>query len=131
MNKIILDTSVVIALLASEQEQPFLLHILRGYQFLCAESILPEIGNAISAMFKRRRITLQQGLAMIAAFHQVEIQPISFNITRAIEISHAYRLYAYDAYVLECAERLHIPLVTLDARMKAVATELGMSLIEV
>ncbi|GAK49408.1 predicted nucleic acid-binding protein [Candidatus Moduliflexus flocculans] len=69
MNTVLLDTSVVIALLASEQEQPSLLKILRGYQFVCVESILPEMGNAISAMFKRGRISLQQGLDIIAAFY--------------------------------------------------------------
>ncbi|GAK49409.1 hypothetical protein U14_00631 [Candidatus Moduliflexus flocculans] len=46
-------------------------------------------------------------------------------------MSHAHHLYAYDAYVLECAERLHLPVATLDARMKAVAAELGIAVIEV
>ncbi len=57
--KLVLDTSIVIALLASDEEQEHLLEHIAGYDFVCSESIVPEIGNAISAMFKRRRITLE------------------------------------------------------------------------
>ncbi|MBF0413444.1 MAG: toxin-antitoxin system, toxin component, PIN family protein [Desulfamplus sp.] len=40
-------------------------------------------------------------------------------------------MYAYDAYVLECAEQLQISLVTLDNKMKEAARQLGISIIEV
>jgi predicted nucleic acid-binding protein len=40
-------------------------------------------------------------------------------------------IYAYDSYVLECAERLKSDLATLDRRMKNVAGELKISIIEV
>jgi hypothetical protein len=29
---------------------------------------------------------------------------------------HLHNIYAYDAYVLECAERFHVPLITLDSQ---------------
>ena len=63
--KLLLDTSVVVALLASDEEQDNFLDIIAGYDYMCSESILPEIGNAVSAMFKRGRITLEQGLAIV------------------------------------------------------------------
>ncbi len=129
--KLVLDTSIVIALLASDEEQEHLLEHIAGYDFVCSESIVPEIGNAISAMFKRRRITLEQGIALIDGFSQLDIQRVPFNLTRALEISQAHNLYAYDAYVLECAERFHLELVTLDNRMNEVARQLGISVIEV
>jgi predicted nucleic acid-binding protein len=129
--KLVLDTSIVIALFASDEEQDHLLELIRGYDFVCSESIVPEMGNAISAMFKRRRITLQQGLALIDGFLKLDIQRVPLNLTRALEISQAYHLYAYDSYVLECAERLHLELITLDNRMNEVARQLGISILEV
>jgi predicted nucleic acid-binding protein len=82
-------------------------------------------------MFKRKRITREQGLALIAGFLQLDIQRVALNLPRALEISHTYHLYAYDAYVLECAERLHLDLVTLDTRMQDVAQHLCIPVIEV
>jgi len=131
MKKIVLDTSVVIALLASDEERDGIIHSIRGYDIVCPESIKPEIGNAVSAMFKRGRITLAQGLAIVEGFQQLDIQIVSLNLIRATEMSHQYQLYAYDAYVLECAERLNTHLVTLDDRMKEIAQKIGISLIEV
>lgn len=66
--KLVLDTSIVIALLASDEEQEYFLELIAGYDFVCSESIVPEVGNAISAMFKRGRITLEQGTALIDGF---------------------------------------------------------------
>lgn len=128
---VVLDTSVVIALLASDEERDTLVKSLDGYNFVCSESISPEMGNAVSAMFKRGRITLAQGHAMIEGFQQLPIQLIALNFTRALEISHAYHIYAYDAYVLECAERLHAELITLDTRMQDIAQQLGIQVIKI
>lgn len=124
-NQIVLDTSIVMALLGSEDEREGLLQALKETEWLCAESIIPEIGNAISAMFKRGRITLEQGTAMIQGFHQFRMRCLPLQLQRAVEISHQFHIYAYDAYVLECAERFQVPLLTFDARMQQIAHELG------
>ncbi len=129
--KIILDTSIVIALIASGKERETIVDIIDGYDFLCSESIYPEIGNAVSAMFKRSRITLNQGIEIIEGFERIKIQTVSLNLNRAVEISHKFNIYAYDAYVVECSERLNSPLVTFDSRMKEVAKKLGITVIEV
>ncbi len=129
--KVILDTSVVIAIIGSREERKSILEIIDGYDFVCPESIYLEIGNAVSAMFKRSRITLNEGIELIEGFQKTEIQTVSLNLSRAVEISHKFNIYAYDAYVIECAERLKSPLVTLDSKMKEVAENLGVTLIEV
>lgn len=129
--KVILDTSIVIALITSGKERKTIVDIIDGYDFLCSESIYPEIGNAVSAMFKRSRITLNQGIEIIEGFERIKIQTVSLNLNRAVEISHKFNIYAYDAYVVECSERLNSPLVTFDSRMKEVAKKLGITVIEV
>jgi predicted nucleic acid-binding protein len=37
--------------------------------------------------------------------------------------------YAYDAYFLECSQAFNSPLLTLDIRLKKVATKLGIKLL--
>lgn len=128
---VVLDTSVVIALLASDEERDTLVDVLDGYDLLCSESIVPEFGNAISAMFKRGRITLEEGLAMLDGFQQLPLRYIPIRLTQALELSNLYHIYAYDAYVLEWATRLHADLMTLDTRMSVIAQQIGIPVIGV
>lgn len=58
----------------------------------------------------------------------VELRRI--NIKSALEIATKYRIYAYDAYFLECADNLKRPLITLDRGMKRIALEMGISILE-
>jgi predicted nucleic acid-binding protein len=41
-----------------------------------------------------------------------------------------FGMYAYDAYFLECALSLRLPLLTLDKAMKSVARELVIEVLE-
>jgi len=129
--EIVLDTSVVIALLAGDEEKKMIADAIDGNDLVCPESIKPEIGNAVSAMFKRVRITLKQGIELTEKFQKLKVEIVPLNLKRAAEISHKYNIYAYDAYILECAERLKSDLATLDSRMKEVAEDLGISIVEV
>jgi len=49
----------------------------------------------------------------------------------AIELSGKYDLYAYDAYVLDCAIQYRTPLLSLDKKMEYVAKQLQIQLLEV
>ncbi|MEE9493319.1 MAG: type II toxin-antitoxin system VapC family toxin [Gammaproteobacteria bacterium] len=46
---------------------------------------------------------------------------VSVDIQKALKLALNYNIYAYDAYFLQCANHLSIPLITLDKRMKKVA----------
>ncbi len=48
----------------------------------------------------------------------------------ALRVATDTGIYAYDAYFLECALRMRCPLVTLDRRMKTVAREIGIQIME-
>ncbi len=39
-------------------------------------------------------------------------------------------IYAYDAYFLQCAKQLSYPLITLDKRMKKIAYDLNIDVLE-
>ncbi|GHT25964.1 hypothetical protein AGMMS4957_21330 [Bacteroidia bacterium] len=40
------------------------------------------------------------------------------DILQALVLSNQFKSYAYDAYYLEVAQRLNLPLMTFDAEMK-------------
>jgi len=49
---------------------------------------------------------------------------------RALKLALDYNITAYDAYFLQCANHLSIPLITLDKRMKKVAYDLNIEVME-
>lgn len=63
-------------------------------------------------------------------FDVVSAQLTAVDISSAFRIAAAQEIYAYDAYFLECAMRMRSPLLTLDRRMRFVAGELGIQILE-
>jgi len=49
------------------------------------------------------------------------------DLESALSIVHQTRLYAYDAYFLDCALRHGAPLLTLDLTLRRAAVKLGVS----
>ena len=60
--KIVVDTSVVIAVVAGEAEKPRLIELTKDAIIVAPPSIDWEMGNAFSAMVKRGRIELDQAV---------------------------------------------------------------------
>jgi hypothetical protein len=54
---IVVDTSALIAVIANEPEKPTLVELTSGADLIAPGSVHFEIGNAFSAMLRRRRIT--------------------------------------------------------------------------
>jgi len=52
------------------------------------------------------------------------------DIRQAVKLAFEYNIYAYDAYFLQCAKQWSCPLITLDKRMKQVAYELKIKVVE-
>jgi predicted nucleic acid-binding protein len=63
-----------------------------------------------------------------AASIPVELRTI--NIRKALLLAGYYKIYAYDAYFLQCAIETRSPLLTLDNGMKHVARQLDIKLLE-
>jgi len=60
----------------------------------------------------------------------IPIRNIKINIEKALKIACRYNIYAYDAYYLEIASRLKIPLITFDESMKKVALHLKINILD-
>ena len=69
-------------------------------------------------------------LAAHKAFLRISVRLVSCDIRSALKLSKTLGIYAYDAYFLVSAQRLDCPLITLDRRMRQVAQELGIALLE-
>lgn len=89
-----------------------------------------EIGNALSAMVKRERITLSQAHACIDTYLQIPIRLVDVDLKQSLGLVKQLRVYAYDAYLLCCATQLGTPLLTLDDALKAAARTVDVEVLE-
>ena len=89
-----------------------------------------EVGNAISAMFRRRRITLEKAQQAIRSYEKIVFRFIDVDLGQSLELPDRLELYAYDAYVLACALTLRSPLITLDTKLSAAAPLVGVHVLE-
>ncbi|MEE4363049.1 MAG: type II toxin-antitoxin system VapC family toxin [Desulfotignum sp.] len=129
--KIIADTNTFLAVALYEPEREKIIRLTLGHD-LVAPDILPfEIGNALSAMLKRKRIQPEELLPVWDVTQQIPVDLRSVNIREALKTASKFNIYAYDAYFIECAISLHCPLITLDQRMIEVARSMGVKIMEV
>jgi predicted nucleic acid-binding protein len=61
--------------------------------------------------------------------HQMRANDCSRCTTKAFEISQAQNIYAYDAYLIQCAQQTNTSLLTLDKGLNAVAEKMGVPLL--
>jgi predicted nucleic acid-binding protein len=128
---ITIDTSAIIAVVGNEKSKPRLVEVTTGHTLIAPISVHWEIGNALSAMLKRNRISLRQARSCIHAYQQIPIKFIDVDLTQALDMSARFSLYAYDAYLLICASQANSPLLTLDKGLKSAAADSGIITLEV
>jgi predicted nucleic acid-binding protein len=128
---IVIDTSVIIAVISNEPQRGILIELTRGAQLLAPGSVYWEVGNAFSAMMKRNRIGLEQALRAIAAYDQIPIRFVDVDLHDTLAIAAQLGLYAYDAYLIRCALRYDAPLLSLDRGLILAAQQAGAKVLEV
>ncbi len=127
---LVADTNIFLAIALDEPQKGHIIEVTSD-AVLSAPEILPyEIGNALSAMIKRGRISKVEALAAEKAANLIPVRLVSIDIQKALEVAIEYNIYAYDAYFLFCAKSLTQSLMSLDKRMKQVAHDLGIDVLE-
>ena len=129
--KITADTNTFLAVTLYEPERDGIINLSVGNELIAPEVLPFEIGNALSVMLKRQRITQQELPGIWLATQKIPVDLRRIDIPKALEIASQFNIYAYDAYFLTCALSLHSPLLTLDRRMIEVANDLGIHTMEV
>ena len=126
----VVDTSAVLAVVINEPTRDQLVKATREAALLAPASLHWEIGNAFSAMFKQRRVTLDQALAAVQTYERIPIRFVDVSLEVSLQLSHRLKIYAYDAYVIGCALQHRCPLITLDRELQLAAREAGVKVLE-
>jgi len=124
------DTNVFLAVVMNEPEKERIIQLTSGSNVIAPEILPYEIGNALSAMHKRRQITNKEAMSAQRATNNIPVRLVAVDIQKALRLAMEFKIYAYDAYFLQCAKSLSSPLITLDTRMKQVASKLNIDVLE-
>lgn len=128
---LVADSSAFLAIALSEPERKGIIRATEGAQIVAPELLPYEIGNALSAMVKRGRLSRDEGLAAYRSIARIPCRLMTVDIVESLELAFRFQLYAYDAYFLKCAETLSCPMLTLDRSMQRIAAEMGIEFLEV
>lgn len=127
---VVIDTSALLAVLLEEPERPALIAATAGAVLMAPSSLPWEVGNALVAAVRRRRLTPAEANRAWVACEAVPLRLAEVDIGRAVATALHLGLYAYDAYMLELARQRGLPLLTLDQRLAAAAVANGLTLVE-
>ncbi|ETX05951.1 type II toxin-antitoxin system VapC family toxin [Candidatus Entotheonella palauensis] len=130
---IVIDTSAVIAVIVNEPHRQRLIEVTTDEDILAPHSLHWEIGNAFTSMFKQsnNNITLEQAQEALTLYERIPIRFVDVPLQEALTLAHQLDIYAYDAYMLVCAQHYHGHLLSLDRRLLRAAGQLNLPVIEV
>ncbi len=131
MMEYVVDASVLVAVLMNEPEKEGILKLTEDSDLIAPGCVPWEIGNALSAMLRRRRISTEVAHLLFETFEGIPIRYVPVEYGNVLQLCGAHHLYAYDAYYLDCAQRHHAPILSLDVRLREVAVALGVSIPEI
>lgn len=128
--KIIADTNIFLAVAMNEPEKGKIIDLSMGCDIYSPEILPYEIGNALSAIVKRKQLTQNEAFSVLKSVQKIPYTLLRVDIKNSLEIALKNNIYAYDAYFLQCALSHNYKLFTLDSRMKDIAKQLGITLLE-
>ena len=120
---IVVDASIIIAVIVNESSKPAIIQATQTADLIAPASIHWEIGNAFSAMFKRNRISLEESLKAVEIYKQIPIRFVDVELEEALSLAKQWNIYAYDAYLLRCAQKYNTALLSLDGALLAIAEQ--------
>ncbi len=129
--ELVVDASVLIAVVTNEEVKEKLVKMTGEAELIAPLSVHWEIGNAFSSLLKQRRLTLDDALQAIEIYLQIPVRFVEVELTESIMLADEIGLYAYDAYLLRCAEKYRLPLLTLDAGLAKSAKAKKIQVLEV
>lgn len=127
---VVSDTNIYLAVVFNEPEKGHIIQLTAGHEAIAPEILPYEVGNALSAMIKRKQITHKEVLQAHKSINAIPVRLQAVDITQALKLAIDFNIYAYDAYFLQCAINQSCPLLTLDKRMKQVAQKLNIKVME-
>jgi predicted nucleic acid-binding protein len=128
---ITIDTSALIAVIGNEASKQSIVDLTANCSLYAPASVHWEIGNAFSSMFKSQRLDIKRAQQALTVYSGIPIKFVDVPLEATLEISKAQNIYAYDAYLIQCAQQTSTSLLTLDNGLKSVARQVGVHVLEV
>ena len=125
------DSSVIMAVLLEEPPKDTLIELTEGADLQAPPSLPWEIGNAFSSLIRRGKVRPSQIQDALAAYDDIPIRLTEVDLPSALRLAAYHGIYAYDAYVIECARKYRTPLLSLDKPQCDVARAENIEIIEV
>jgi predicted nucleic acid-binding protein len=118
----ILDANVVLRAYFPDEDQAKAQALIRDHvsgrvQLIAPTLLVYEFTNAILQAVRRRRITAEEGEAILGSFEGLAIQMEPVSWQQMLPLAHQFDRSAYDAAYLALAEAKQVPLVTGDLRL--------------
>ena len=127
---VVIDASALLAVLLDEPEREMIVESTKGASLVAPASLVYEVSNALSSLMRRQSLSIAESITVYHAFVRISIRLIEPDMQAAILVSGEESIYAYDAYFIVCAERMGIPLLTLDRKLANIARKRGVRLLE-
>ena len=128
--EIVLDASAIIAVIADEPEGNKVIYLTQDAIIVCPDVISFEITNSLTKMIKKGIIKNKDKMNdLIKSFQKIPIKLIKNNLENVMEIAWNYKIYAYDAFYLETAKSLNLPILTFDKEMKNIGKDIGITIL--
>jgi predicted nucleic acid-binding protein len=128
--KSVIDVNVVLAVILDEPERGWAIQATKTATAFAPKSFPFELGNALTSLAKRKRLSREGMLAAWRAAQQYKVLLCDIDIAAALRLAAAHNIYAYDSYILQCAIEQRASLVSLDRRMIAVGKSIGIDVVE-
>ncbi len=128
----VLDNSVTMSWCFPDENDPYARDVLKAMPTSAAvvPTLWPlEVANVLLVGERRGRITQADVAAFVALLEglpiRIDDETSRHAMKTTLDIARAQNLSVYDASYLELALRRGLPIATLDAKLKAAATALG------
>ena len=128
--EIVVDACALIAVIADEPESKEIIKYSLNNDFVSPNVLSFEIANSLSRMLKKGLINDENKMIdLIKSYQKIPIRLIENTLENVIKIVWNYKIYAYDAFYLETAKSLNLPLLTLDKEMKMIGRDFGITIL--
>lgn len=128
---IVIDTSAILAVIVGDVERKKIINVTGGNTLIGPGLIPWEIGNAFSTLYKQQRLSFTETTKGLSIFNDIPLRYIEPDFVMVLELSKKHDISAHEAYFFDCALRYKSPLLTLDQRLKAIAENIRVNILEV
>lgn len=127
--KIIADTNVFLSVALEEESKGIIIALTQGCDIYAPEILPYEIGNAISAMVKRKQIDSADAVSIFSITQKIPVKLLKVDIPKALSIATDKNIYAYDAYFIQSALSSSCSILSLDQKLIDVARSLNIQIL--